>query len=233
MITIKKHGRLGNIMLKLCAASILSKKFNLKIERYFCEYDLKILRPKFYKGGTIIHENKIEVKNNNFMNILSQSTVDSGLYLTSTCQRPDFVLEYKEEILNQFTLNYEQQHKDDLFVHVRLGDCITENRVPSSDYYVRAIERSKFNKGYISSDTPSNELVIYLMNKFNLTLYEGTPINTINFAKDFGSFVLSSGTFSWWMAFLSQSKSVFYPSGGPRWCGDIFVFDEWTPIDFK
>ena len=233
MIIIKKYGRLGNTMFRNCAASILSKKFNLKVERYFGEYELKILRPKFYKGGTIIHENKIQVKNNsNLMSILRQTTVNSELYLGCTCQTRQFVLEYKQEILNQFTLNYDQHHKDDLFIHVRLGDCITENRVPSSEYYVQAIERSKFNKGYISSDTPSNELVIYLMNKFNLTLYENGPAETINFAKDFGNLVLSKGTFSWWMAFLSQSKSVFYPSGGPQWHGDIFVFDEWTPIEF-
>ena len=142
------------------------------------------------------------------------------------------MLNYKNEILSQFDLKYNQRHKDDLFVHVRLGDCIGKNRVISADYYVKAIEQTQFDKGYISSDTPSHEIVTHLMSRFNLTLYENTPAETINFAKDFGNLVLSKGTFSWWMGFLSKAGSIFYPKGGPRWHGDIFVFDEWTPIDF-
>ena len=141
-------------------------------------------------------------------------------------------MNYKNEILSQFNLQYKKQHKNDLFIHVRLGDCIALNRVPSLEYYIKAIEQTKFEKGYISSDTPSHEIVTYLMDKFNLAFYADEPAETINFAKDFGNLVVSDGTFSWWIAFLSKAGSVFYPKGGPEWCGDIFVFDDWTPIEF-
>jgi hypothetical protein len=232
MITIPKNGRLGNAMFRNCAASILSKKFDIKVDRYLNCKELQILRPKFYKNGTKVYQNVIDVRYKNFFEILQQDNIDYGLNLKCPCQDENFVLVYKKEILNQFDLRYDQKQKDNLFVHVRLGDCIQENRVPSLDYYVQAIEQTKFEKGYISSDTPSNDIVTYLMNRFNLTLYESQPTETINFAKDFGSLVLSKGTFSWWMGFLSQSKSIFYPNGGPKWCGEIFVFDEWKPINF-
>ena len=233
MITISKHGRLGNKMFRNCAASILSKKFDIKVDNYLNCTELKILNPKFYNKGTKIYQNQTEVRYINFFKILQQSDIDYGLHLTCPCQDKDFVLKHKKEILNQFDLQRDLQHKDDLFVHVRLGDCIALNRVPSLDYYVKALEQTQFDKGYISSDTPSHEIVTYLMSKFNLTLYENKPAETINFAKDFGSLVLSRGTFSWWIAFLSKAKSVFYPKGGPVWSGNIFVFDEWTPIEFK
>ena len=232
MITISSNGRLGNSMFKNCAASILSKKFDIKVEKYINPECLQILRPRFYEQGSKIHEKQIEAGCRNFANILQKNDIDYGLNLTSPCQEKSFILNYRNEILNQFDLKYNQQHDDDLFVHVRLGDCIRLNRVTSIDYYIKAIEQTRFNKGYISSDTPSHQIVTHLITKFNLTLYENPPVETINFAKDFGKLVLSKGTFSWWMGFLSKARSVFYPKGGPRWHGDIFVFDEWTPIEF-
>jgi len=232
MITIPKSGRLGNAMFRNCAASILSKKFDIKVDRYLNRKDLQILRPKFYNNGTKIYENVIDVRYKNFFEILQQDNIDYGLNLICACQDKGFVLNYKNEILSQFNLQYKKQHKNDLFIHVRLGDCIALNRVPSLEYYIKAIEQTKFEKGYISSDTPSHEIVTYLMDKFNLAFYADEPAETINFAKDFGNLVVSDGTFSWWIAFLSKAGSVFYPKGGPEWCGDIFVFDDWTPIEF-
>lgn len=232
MITIKNHGRLGNAMFRNCAASILSKKFNIKVEEYVRFEPLQALRPKFYTQGTKIYENQTMVTYKNFTNIFQKDDIDYGLNLICGCQDKNFVLNYRSEILSQFDLQYDRQYKDDLFVHVRLGDCIKNNRVPSIDYYIKAIEQTRFNKGYISSDTPSHVIVTFLIKKFNLTLYVNKPAETINFAKGFGNLVISNGTFSWWMAYLSKAKSVFYPSGGPIWYGDIFVFDEWTPINF-
>ena len=232
MITINNRGRLGNAMFRNCSASILSKKFNMKVKEYVMFPQLRALCPKFYTQGTKIYETQINIGHTNFTDIIQKNNVDYGLKLMYHCQDTNFVLNYKKEILSQFDLQYKKQHKNDLFIHVRLGDCIALNRVPSIEYYIKAIEQIKFDKGYISTDTPSHEIVTYLMNKFNLTLYENIPAETINFAKDFGNLVLSNGTFSWWIAFLSKAESVFYPKGGPKWCGDIFGFDNWTPIDF-
>jgi hypothetical protein len=232
MITINNHGRLGNAMFRNCAASIISKKFDLKVETYLNYKELQILRPKFHTEGVKIYEDQIEVRYRNFLKILQQDNINYGLNLICPCQDKDFVLDYKQEILDQFDLQYNKHHKDDLFIHVRLGDCIKLNRVPNLDYYVQAIERTNFKKGYISSDTPSHEIINYLMSRFNLTLYENKRAETINFAKDFGNLVLSKGTFSWWVAFLSKAENIFYPVGGPRWHGDIFVFNEWTAIEF-
>ena len=233
MITINNRGRLGNAMFRNCAASILSKKFNMKVKEYVMFPQLRALCPKFYTQGTKIYETQINIGQTNFTDIIQKNNVDYGLKLMYRCQDTNFVLNYKNEILSQFDLQYSKQHKDDLFIHVRLGDILKfPERIPSLDYYVKAIEQTKFKKGYISSDTPSHEIVAHLMSRFNLTLYENKPAETINFGKDFGNLVLSSGTFSWWIAFLSKAKNVFYPKNGQEWCGDIFVFDEWTPVEF-
>ena len=49
MIIIKDHGRLGNAMFKNCAASIMSKKFDIKVEKYAKLEKMQILQPRFYE----------------------------------------------------------------------------------------------------------------------------------------------------------------------------------------
>jgi hypothetical protein len=49
----------------------------------------------------------------------------------------------------------------------------------------------------------------FYQENLNLVSTEESPINTINFAKNFNNLVLSQGTFSWWIAFLSKAKIYF------------------------
>jgi hypothetical protein len=229
MITINKRGRLGNGIFQNCVASILSKKFDMKAE-YLHEKELSLLNPKFHTGKRI-YEEQVEVTNANLFEILEKKEIHHGLLLTGLFQLKPFILNYKKEILDCFDLQNNGEHSEDLFVHVRLGDTINKN--PGLDYYIKAIEQINYQRGYISSDSFSHEIVASLIDRFNLIPYDKSRINTINFGKNFKNIVLSSGTFSWWIGFLSQAHNVFYPTGGPIWCGDIFVFDEWSPINIK
>ena len=229
MISITKRGRLGNAMFQNCVASILSKKFDMKAE-YIQEKELTLLRAKFHKGSVVYNE-QIEVTNKNLFEILQKKEIDHGLNLTGLFQLKPLILNYKREILDCFDLQNTEEHSEDLFVHVRLGDSTSRN--PGLDYYVKAIEQIDYKRGYISSDSFSHEIVTSLIDRFDLIPYDESRIKTINFGKDFKNIVLSSGTFSWWIGFLSQSDNIFYPTGGPIWCGDIFVFDKWTPINVK
>ena len=233
MITIQKRGRLGNSMFKNCVASILSKKFNIKVKSYISNEELLVLNSNLYKDGIKSYQNSINVNDKNILDILKKTELDCGLNLIGFFQIKDLVINYKKELLSNFNLQYNNNHSEDLFVHVRLGDCFRLKRAPSIDYYIKAIKNTSFKYGYISSDEPHHEIVQELIKKFNLKLYNKNRAETINFAKDFNNLVLSGGTFSWWIGFLSKANSIFYPKGGPKWHGDIFVFDDWNSIDVK
>jgi hypothetical protein len=210
MIKIHTRGRLGNNIFQNVVASILSKKFDLKVEEYIRETEYKEIGCIFNREGKIYNHEEFEVDDSNFLSILKKEKIDYGLSVRGFFQKPEFVLDYKEEILSNFNLIYENPENNDLFVHVRLGDLSATNS--GIEYYSKAIESIKYNKGFISSDDFGHDITKMLITKYNLTPYHGTPQSTIKFAKNFNNLVLSLSTFSWWIGFLSKAERIIYPN---------------------
>ena len=232
MIKLNTNGRLGNVLIQNIAISLLSKKFDYKTEisnTHYClsEYDKNILGLNL-NCGKILNQNFIKVNNSNFLDILKENTINYGLECEDFFETEEFVLNYKNEILNHFNLKYENENNNDVFIHVRLGDLTDFN--PGIEYYREALKSFPFNKGYISSDTINHPIISNLIKEFNLSLINISPVDTINFAKNFKNIVLSRGSFSWWIGFLSKSKNIIYPKNYKIWVNEIFVFSDWKGI---
>ncbi len=95
------------------------------------------------------------------------------------------------------------------------------------EYYIEGIEKFGLGKGFISTDSIGHPNCNYLIEKYNLTPINLSDIQTILYGKNFKNLILSEGTFSWWIAFLSESKNIFCNKREFKWHGDIF-FDEWN-----
>lgn len=249
MIKIKSQGRTGNILLQNIGASILSRKYDLKVEKYFHLNNENILGVKYFKGGKIkenlkkiydtwdhmIHLQKdlgVNISDSlDLSKLIEESEISYGLDLDCTFQVSQFIKKYRKEILEHFDLNFDLV-SNSLFVHVRLGDVASVN--PGFEYYKKAIQKINFETGFISSDSFSHPIVQNLILEFGLQPYtEDDPIKILNFAKNFENLVLSKGTFSWWMAMLSKGKEIIFPKNDTAWYGDIFVFDDWKFIEIK
>jgi hypothetical protein len=59
-----------------------------------------------------------------------------------------------------------------------------------------------------------------------------SPLETIDFAKNFNNLVLSEGSFSWWIGFLSHANNVYYNERPRFWHGDIFVVSKWKKLKY-
>jgi hypothetical protein len=246
MIKTNYQGRLGNIMLHNVGASIVAKKFNYKYDIDNCHL-FSGLNPKPF-NGTIEYSGDtyftiydhyetpltecIYFPNNKPMlikELLDMDNIDFGINIYScSFQSRNFLLSYEHEVRNFFDLEYLDVDEDDVFVHLRLDDATHQS--PGLEYYIACLERLNFPKGYVSSDSPNHPFVTHLIENCNLILYHDTPINTINFGKNFKNLILSGGTFSWWIGFLSKAKNVFFPKDKIKWHGDIFVFDKWQGL---
>jgi hypothetical protein len=250
MIRNKPQGRTGNLLLQNIGNSILSKKFDLKVETYFNIANQDILGVHYHHNGRTI-SNLVRVydiidRDNMISSVVDGYNIDDclainefmfneqvnfGLDLNCSFQTSYFVKNFRKEILDHFSLIFLPK-KNNLFVHVRLGDVISLN--PGLEYYREAIKSIDYEKGYISSDSLNHPITQSLISEFNLIpLTENDPINVLNFAKDFEYLVLSKGTFSWWMAMLSKAEIIIFPKNDIQWYGDIFVFEDWKFIEIK
>jgi hypothetical protein len=223
-------GRLGNNIFQYVAAYIFAKKFNLQIitEPIHTPFDL----PKLL-GNTYSFETKFEVNDSNFLELLNSESIEPRHYVfNGFFQIKDFVLNYRNQIKSLFTLSYDEINKDEVFVIYRIGDIEGIRQMLPIEFYQESLKKISYSKGYITSDTPNHPNIIKLSKEFNLTIYDNTPLETINFAKNFKNLVLSEGSFSWWIGVLSNSENIYYNERERFWCGDIFVFPEWKPLYF-
>lgn len=208
MIKINYEGRLGNNLFQYGRALCDSIENNNCISNP--------LSTKIFKNITLKHSIQQTYTQNGFFQ--DEETISK-------------FLKYKDKIFNKIDT------EEGLFVHVRLGDIA--NNFPAGrscdiGYYEKCLNNIKQNKGprFISSDSPSNKIVIDLIDKFNLELFQAPPEETIIFASKFKNKILSLGTFSWWIGFLGAQDNVFFPdpSKYKKWHGDIFIFDNWIQI---
>jgi len=231
MVSIIYSGQLGNNLFQYIAAYLFAKKFNFQIISKIVENKFLLPSIKSYNNNNL---NKvIYVDDKNFMTLLESETLELAHYVfTGYYQLKDFILNYKDEIKSLFTLNIIPQSLDSVFVSYRLGDIDGLRQALPIEYYEKALELTKYNSGFITTDSPNHNNIKYLIDKYGLTLYQNSPLETIDFGKNFNNLILSEGSFSWWIGFLSSADNVYFNKRPRFWHGDMFVIPEWNCLKY-
>ncbi len=224
MIKIIHQGRLGNLLLTSAGVSIISKKYDLCVENYYFHNNFLKLH-----NGSKKYNKFINLNDENVFNFLeTNETVDTGIIVNCLFQINNFVKKYKQDIKNIFEINNLTKNKDDLLLHIRLGDV--ENLNPEVEYYEYCINKINWKNGYILTDDVNHRIISFLVKKYNFKIYQNDPMSSIIFGSQFDNIILSNGTFSWWIGLLSNEKNIYYPIKEPAWHGDIYAFDEWNGV---
>jgi hypothetical protein len=130
---------------------------------------------------------------------------------------------------NQFKERYDSNN--DLFIHIRLDDATKWN--PGINYYLKAISGLNFNKLYISTDTKEHIIINQIKNKYPETIILNyDEVTTINFGSTCKHVILSHGSFSAIIGYLSFFSNTYYPEYETNkiWYGDMFSINGWNKI---
>ena len=234
------RARFGNIFLLNMCLHFFSTKYNLK-SSYKFEKQFNQMGIYFYKGKNIYSKNLL-LTDYNFENLLESSVSPQNIIINNNvwfhtrrfCENIyKYFVEKKwfENIINKNYYKIRYGNNNDLFIHVRLGD-VTSKTQHLYGYYDKIIKNLKFNQGYISSDNINHNICRELIGKYKLIIFNASEVETVMFGSTCKNIILSGGTFSWLIGFLSvKSEQIFYPNLSEKWFGDIFCFKNWVKVN--
>ncbi len=129
-------------------------------------------------------------------------------------------------------VEFEGVNKDDLLISLRLEDYTTAQnieRLLTYDYFKTILESKRWNKVYILTNPGSighNEQYgwikeFYPYDPILIRCYD--PVMSMGFAAQWNHIAISQSTYSWWLAFLSNAETIYYPipKEGPFALDDI------------
>jgi len=218
MVKFNYRGRLGNNLIQYAAAHLFAQKTGLQLDLdhgnkktkgFMKRFNISPPRGKGFKKF-------ININQSNYFQHLLNPTENTGYNITGwyqtsklLCNRRDFILDLYKCDIQRDTI-----HQNDCFIHARIGDLLkSSNRKMAyfnPDYLEQQLQtaRTTFNTVYISSDTIDYQPLVELINKYDLTIYQNKPLDTIFFAARFNNLILSAGSFSYWMAYFSEATNI-------------------------
>lgn len=236
------NGRLGNQIIRNLAVSLLAKKHNLKVNYYNKDLINKIGIELF--SGSNTYTSIQNLTDDNYFNIFNCDNLNYNINPNNnffqTKEITIFLYNYlhTDEIKNNIIKN--NPYKDlynknnDLFIHIRLTDVEKFN--PGITYYINAIKNINFDNLYISSDDINNNMIIKILDLYpKAKLINFNEINLFQFASTCKHIILSHGSFSAVIGYLSFFSNIYYPEYEihKMWYGDMFSINKWNKLSVK
>lgn len=237
MIKVKYRGRLGNNLIQYAAAYVLSKKTGVSLDdNTVCDYKKttapwfhdhfpdqielidfrKIINEKLTHNDTV-HDKFVELGDANYFYRLNNPATNTGYILNGFFQDGRLLCDHRSDILELYkpgiNLNVTTDiSQNDAFVACRLGDCLLKSNLTmcTMKYIENQIKTNRHNyrNVYITSDSLDHPPLVKLIEKYSMIKYNNNPLDTILFASKFNNLILSAGSFSYWMAYLSEATNI-------------------------
>jgi hypothetical protein len=239
MTQTKEIGRLCNQIFRNIAVSLIAEKCNLMVD-YSSIYLIHLLGISLYKEGTnkyvetipLTDENYMEMYNN-AQNIVSNLDPNNNFFQTKEISQLiyTYLKTQKDNVMlaNPFKGRY--LTNNDVCIHIRLTDAAQYN--PGAFYYIQTLNRIKPDNIIIATD----ELQHYIIHQIIKAYPQSKVLNldmikTIQFASTCKYVILSHGSFSAVIGYVSYYSTVYYPKYNKNnmWHGDMFSIDGWIQI---
>lgn len=235
--TTGTNGRLGNQIIRNLAVSLIAEKNNLCV-KYYNDELINGLGISLFSGQHTFN-NTIALNDDNYFSIYNSSNLLSNLEPNcSFFQTKDIIAllynhlhtdKIKSNIIDKNPFNNRYSANNDMFIHIRLGDAAHWN--PGINYYMKAIETIEFDNLYISSDELSHPMIKEIVARHpSAKTIDYDEVRTIQFASTCKNIILSHGSFSAVIGYLSFFSKINYPEYEPSkmWYGDMFSINDWN-----
>ena len=239
--TTGNNGRLGNQIIRNLAVSLIAEKFNLKVD-YFNEHLINKLGINLFSGSNTY--NRIEkLTDDNYFTIYNYDNLNFDLNPNQsyfqTKEITNFLYNYihtiKSTIIEKNPFNKRYNNNNDLFIHIRLGDV--RNKNPGINYYVNTINTiDTIDQLYISTDEKNHTIVLRLLKLYpNAKIINSDEITTFQYASTCKNIILSHGSFSALIGYLSFFSNIYYPEYeyDKIWYGDMFSIKKFIKMPVK
>ena len=229
-------GRLCNQIIRNLALSIIAEKHNLCVVKYSAITELDNLGIRVFSGGNT-HINTNTVSDHNYFDIFNKNTIYYNLYANDYFQTKEIsvlIHKYLNTISNNIIVknhfNSRYNTNNDIFIHVRLSDVEQYN--PGIIYYINAIKAVKqYNNIFLATDDPKHSIINSIVQKYPSTqIIHYDEINTLMYGSTCKHVILSHGSFSAVIGYLSFFSDVYYPEYNFLWYGDMFSIDGWNRV---
>lgn len=237
--TTATNGRLCNQIIRNLAVSLIAEKHDLYVEYASCGI-ISSLGINLYCGKNRYNDVKV-LTDANYFEVYAGDEITFNLnpndaYFQSkkiTNMLYDYLQDnkIKDGIFSANPFKCRYSCNADLGVHIRLTDVARFN--PGVDYYLNTISGISFEGLYIATDDANHSIVKAIMKKYPAAkLVVLDEVRTIQFLSTCKNVVLSHGSFSAVIGYLSFFSDVYYPEyeGGKVWYGDMFSVDGWRKI---
>lgn len=231
MTTCYGPGRLGNQIIRNLAISFVAEKHDLYVTYGYID-KIEDLGIQLFVGKNK-YDNTIQITDDNYFQILEQPHLYSNLDANNNYFQSKMIttklynhLQYKKEnIIKKNKFNKRYNMNDDLFIHIRLTDFESFN--PGLTYYINTINKIKYNNIYIGTDDKEHKIIKELISIYeNIEVIDYEEIETIQFGSTCKNIILSQGSFSAIIGYLSFYSNIYYPEKIKMWYGDMFSVDE-------
>ena len=243
--SININGRFCNHFIRNICVSILAKKYNLKAEYSYLSEITSFGIPLFSGKNDYSPRYKL-LNDSNYMSYLNYNgpiyeadfALEINVYLQTkeiTNMLHTYLQSIQGQIISANKFNNRYNANNDIFVHVRLGDVVQLN--PGYLYYKKAIDKLLVNNPdtiYLASDTITHHICNRIKQSYpNIVFINYDYIDTIKFGSTCKYVILSHGSFSATIGYLSFFSEIYYPRyRNQMWHGDMFSIPGWNVVSF-
>lgn len=238
-----EYGRLCNQIIRNLALSILAEKYDLYVE--YSNYDTinNNLGIDLFVGNCK-HDDTVCIRCDNYMEYFNDYIERKSNF----CFMKDFfqneeitTIIFKhlrinsKNIMNKNPFNDRYENNNDIFLHIRLGDVRGHN--VGIGYYKYCIEtilkEHECDNIYIGSDSFNDDMIKELVSIYpEIILLKKNAVETIQFGSTCKYIVLSHGSFSAVIGYLSFFSDVYFPNKTPSWCPlGLFLNKNFIAVD--